>query len=159
VKGTPIRNNVAIEQKYHAAIDKIVKRMIKETEREIIKLYKSPHGKEYFAQDASVASQARILMNKLQDKFDKMFGDTANVQAAKMVNAANRESKAAVGSSMQQLAGMTINSNVTSIDMQETMKASIAANVDLIKTIPQEYFKRISGAVYRSITSGTGLGD
>jgi SPP1 gp7 family putative phage head morphogenesis protein len=43
--------------------------------------------------------------------------------------------------------------------MEEVAKASVAENVSLIKSIPEQYFKDITGAVMRSITTGNGLAD
>lgn len=43
--------------------------------------------------------------------------------------------------------------------MEDVAKALIAENVSLIKSIPQQYFKDITGSVMRSITTGNGLAD
>lgn len=159
LKGAPIQNNAAIEERYRKEIQKLVKRMTKEAEREITKLYQSPDGKVFFAQDGSIASQARILMNALTNKFYDMFGRSAQLMAEKMVNQADRASKASLTNSLKDLAGMTINTNVTSSDLKDTMKSRIAENVSLIKSIPSQYLDKIGGTVYRSITSGQGLKD
>ena len=60
--------------------------------KEITKLYKTPDAKAYFAQDGSIASQARILMNSLEDKFSDMFSNATDY-AATMVNASNTDSQ------------------------------------------------------------------
>lgn len=159
IKGAPIHNNAAVEDRYKKELQKLVTRMTKEVEREIKKLYQSPDGKVFFARDGSIASQARILMNSLTSKFNDMFGRSAQLMAEKMVGQADKASKASLANSLKDMAGMTINTNVTSADLKDTMKSRIAENVALIKSIPQQYLDRIGGTVYRSITSGQGLAD
>lgn len=160
IKGATLANPAAPAERYHRDLKRAVQKMRKIAEREIAKLYKTPEAKQYFAQDASVASQARILMNALSDKFDKMFGDLAPKASKRMVSQVDKASKSATAQSMKVLSGgMTIKTNVMGADLRETIKASIAANVDLIKSIPQEYMKRVSGAVFRSVTSGQGMAD
>ena len=63
-------------------------------------------------------------------------------------------------SSMQKLSGgLSLKTSVISGTMKETMTASVAENVALIKSIPQKYGTDIAGAVMRSITAGNGLQD
>lgn len=159
IKGAPLQNNAATQMRYEKELKKLVAKMVKITEREITKLYKSPDGKAFFTMDGSIASQARILMNALTAKFDEMFGSAAKVVAPRMVNDVNKSSKASLANSLKDLAGMTINTNVNSADLVDTMKSCIAQNVQLIKSIPAQYLEKVGGSVFRSITSGQGLAD
>ena len=159
LKGSPIHNNAAVEDRYKKELQKLVMRMTKEVEREIKKLYESPDGKVFFAQDGSIASQARILINALLSKFESMFSGKADEIVNKMINNVDKASRASLSSSLGDMAGMKINTNVTSSDLKDTMKSRIAENVALIKSIPTQYLGRISGTVYRSITSGQGLAE
>lgn len=159
-KGTTLANSAAIELRYVQSMKKLVNRMTRIAEREIKKLYSTPDAKDYFATDASIASQARILINALSAKFDDMFGEAAQLMSSKMVNQANTASKTALAQSMKELSGgLTVQTHIMSADLHETVKASIAANVQLIKSIPQTYMQRIGGAVLRSVTTGQGLAD
>ncbi len=159
IKGSPLHNNASVEDRYRKDIKKLVDKMTKEVEREIINLYKSPDGKEFFTTDGSIASQARILINSLTNKFNDMFGRSAQVMAERMVNQADKASKSSLSNSLKDLAGMTVNTNISSADLKDTMKSRISENVQLIKSIPSQYIDRIGGTVYRSITSGQGLAD
>lgn len=160
IVGTPLANPAAVEERYAKALKKLVWKMTVEVEKEIEKLYKTPEAKAYFTQDASVASQARILMNALQSKFDDMFGRAAQIIASRMVGEADKASKSALAQSLKAMSGgMTIKTNIQSADLRETVKASISQNVALIKSIPSEYLQKVSGAVFRSVTSGQGMAD
>jgi len=158
--GTPLANPAPLEERYAKTLKKLVSSMTKKVEKEIEKLYKTPEAKTYFTQDASVASQARILMNSLQSKFDDMFGRASQIIASRMVNDADKASKSALAQSLKSMSGgLTIKTNINSADLRETVKGSIAQNVSLIKSIPAEYLQKVSGAVFRSVTSGQGMAD
>lgn len=160
LRGTPLHHNASIAARYQRQIDSIVQKMIKGTIKEIKTLYKSDTSKEYFAMDASITSQSRILMNSLYKKFNEMFGRSASLFADDMVSSANKQSMSSLSSSLSQITGgMTVNTKVMSADLHETMKASIRQNVSYITSIPDTYLTQVEGSVMRSITSGQGLYD
>jgi len=160
LRGKPLANNAAIAKRYEDKLTNMVKKMTKTTIKEIEKLYKTPNSKEYFAMDASITSQSRILISSLNQKFNEMFGRSASLFADDMVSSANKQSMATLSNSLASITGgMTVNTKIMSADLHETMKASIQQNVSLIKSIPSEYLTKVEGAVMRSITSGQGLYD
>jgi SPP1 gp7 family putative phage head morphogenesis protein len=59
--------------------------------------------------------------------------------------------------SMLKKSGLTVKFNITPA-MRDIMKATVAENVSLIKSIPQEYLKNVEGAVMRSVQVGRDLG-
>lgn len=159
LKGTPLQYNASTALKYHASLAKQIKNMQELAIKEITKLYKTPDAKVYFAQDGSIASQARILLNSLEDKFADMFSN-ATEYATTMVDASNTDSQISLLSSLKNLTGgMAIDTKIHSADMHETIKASISTNVNLIKSIPSEYADRLKHIVLKSITTGQGLSD
>lgn len=160
LKGTPLALPSSIEAKYSKSLEKITKQMTEYTVRQIKKLYATPHAEKHFGMDASIASQARILVNALNKKFDEMFNRASVTLSSSMVNGVDQASKSALAQSMKTLSGgMTVKTNVMSADLHNTVKASIAQNAMLIKSIPQQYLEKIGGAVMRSVTSGQGLAD
>jgi SPP1 gp7 family putative phage head morphogenesis protein len=73
---------------------------------------------------------------------------------------ADKASKSALAQSLKAMSGgLMIKTNINSADLRETVKGSIAQNVSLIKSIPAEYLQKVSGAVFRSVTSGQGMAD
>ena len=162
LKGGKLPQPVAIEARYNAALQKLVKQMTKETRREVEKLFTSPVAVEsHVTTAASIASQSRILMNALQSKFSKMFTDAARFLAESMVMQSAKASSVAVASSLKELSGgLTIKTDtLKSGPVNDILKASVAENVGLIKSIPGQYLDNVRGAVMRSITSGNGLQD
>lgn len=133
--------------------------MTKEVEKEIEALLKTPEAKEYFAEDASIASMARILLNRLSNKFETMFMTLSGTLPQKMTDQTESNSTASLKKSLGELSGVAIDTTVKSAALRDTMRSIIAENVDLIKSIPAQYMDRVKGDVYRSITSGQGLYD
>ena len=167
LKGTSLRYNAALQEKYVKALERLVKHMTIQTHKEIIKLFKGEISEDFFKQqeelaamDASLSSQARILMNALTRTFSQLFNSRASTLAQKMVEATSRTSVSTVHRSLEQLTGgLSLKTSIVRAGQEEVATALIAENVSLIKSIPQEYFKNVTGSVMRSITSGRGLAD
>ena len=160
LKGTPLLYNAGVEEKYRADLDRLIRRMTTETKKEIERLFKTEPFKEYFAMDAQVSPQAKILTNKLKAKFSQLFSDKAGIVASSMVKNADRASKAQLHGSLMKLSGgLSLKTSAITAPMKQIIKASITENVGLIKSIPQQYFTDVQGAVMRSITTGNGLND
>jgi SPP1 gp7 family putative phage head morphogenesis protein len=114
-----------------------------------------------FAQDArSVGSEARILVNSLQARFQDLFNKKAKILADRMVRGADKASASSTHSSLQKLSGgMSLKTNIMNASLSNIYKATVAENVGLIKSISSQYLDDVQGAVMRSITTGNGLAD
>lgn len=153
LKGTPLRNNAAIEVRYEKRIDKLINAMIKDTEKEVLKIFKSPSAKVIAAEDESVSSLARIVMNKLSRKWEKTFATNAKNIANLMIGQVDDQSKRSVGFSLKQLlGGLNIKTDTLSPKLKEIIKATTEENVELIKTLSSGYMEQVKGDVMRSIT-------
>lgn len=169
LRGTRLNYNAGLQEKYQKQLNKLVAQMTKEILNEVTKLFKQPDAKAYFkqqkeagqfAQDASLSSQARILMNSLSNKFAQLFGKKATFLAKSMWNGQVKSSKTSLHGSLEKLSGgLSLKTGVIPKGMEDVGKAIIEANVSLIKSIPQEHLKNVTGAVMRSITTGRGIAD
>lgn len=160
IRGSTLQHNAAVQDRYVKALNRLVVQMTRQVRREVLKLFNSPDAKALFAQDASTASQARILTNALQAKFEQLFNAKAKGLAQSMVNDADKSSSAQLHGSLKEMSGgLSMKTTVISGPMKEVTTAAIAENVGLIKSIPAEYLQRVQGAVMRSITTGNGLQD
>ncbi len=158
LRGSALNPNISDAIRYKKRLDNLIKKMTDETNIEIKKLFKSDHSKEYFAQDATLSSQARILTNALIQKFTDMFASVAKPIAEKVVNEADKSSTTALHMSLKDLSGgLSIKVSSISEDTKQILNASISENVALIKSIPQQYLNGVQQAVMRSITSDGGL--
>ena len=160
LRGKVLMPNASIRAKYEKSLLKLIRKMTLLTEAKILSLYEKPHAEEYFATDDTISSQARILLNQLKGKFDDLFGFHAADLASEMLNDTEEYSASSLKGSLKELSGgLSLKTDFISGDLKEAFKASITENVSLIKSIPQNYFNQIEGAVMRSITTGRGLAD
>lgn len=160
IKGTPLNPNAGVEQRYYSNLLALIRRMTAETEKEIRKLFDTEHAQEYFAEDASIAAQARILTNALIRKFDALFATNAPGMADAFADQSNAASSKALHSSIQQLSGgLSLKTTTLQGGLKDILSATVTENVALIKSIPEKYLNGVQQAVMRSITTGNGLQD
>ena len=108
------------------------------------------------ARDISPAAALQAAMRRLarrwQRNFDKLAPDLARyfaTAASSRVDATLREALKA--------AGVTVQFKLTAAQ-NDVLRATIADNVALIRSIPQEHFKNVQGAVLRSVATGRDIG-
>ena len=160
IRGGVMNNPSIVEARYNQKLQALVNYMADETERQLKQFFRTPHAKEYFAQDASVSSQARIMMNALMSQFNDLFARRAQPVSEAMANQADNASSSAFHSAVQELSGgLSIKTSQLTGDLNDIFTASVAENVALIKSISQQYLVGVQGAVMRSITSGRGMAD
>lgn len=160
IKGNPLNPNAASEIRYYKQLAALIDVMTDISKSTLIRFYDTPHAEEFFAQDATVGAQAKILMNAMWKKFEELFNLRAKPIAVDVVKQGSKASQASLKGSLKQLSGgLTLKTDILSGPLKDIVTAGIAENVDLIKSIPEQYHKNISGAVYRSITTGNGLKD
>lgn len=165
-RGRTINPSAAVQARYCAELEALIKEMVDETEREIKKLFDGAPAEEFFAtdvtfvHDSTISSQATRVTNKLVEKFGKLFDLKAKPAAKKFAKQADSASSAAVHSSLKELSGgLSLGTRKLDADTREILKATIEENVGLIKSIPQKYLGQVQGAVMRSITSKNGMND
>ena len=167
LKGKRLALPAGVAMRYATKLERLVRQMHGEVSRELIALYHHPDVETYLtenhvlaAMDISPSSQARILTNKLKEKFEQLFNAEGKPAAADMAGEANQASASSTGESLRAMgAKLSLDTSVISGAMREFTTAAIARNVALIKSIPQEYFQRIQDAVFQSLTDGKGLED
>ena len=152
--GSPLRSPLSVEQRYARRIERITKQMTEEVTRELKKLFRGDTARAFFGEDASITSLNRKLINRLSYKYIGIFNQAGKPFAEQMLKGVNKSSKSAMFESLKKLSGgLTIKTDFISGDMKEILKASTIENVNLIKTIPRDYFEYVGGAVMRSITN------
>lgn len=160
IKGKPLKINAAVQQRYIDSLMALVSKMTDDVEKKVTALFKSHTAQVYFAVDESIASQARILTNQLTFKWDTIFAKHSRPKAKKMVAQTSAASAADLAVSLKELSGgLSISTDILTGSLNDILTASVAANVSLIKSIPQEYLHQVKGSVMRSITTGNGLQD
>lgn len=167
LRGHDLRYNASQQEKYVQALNRLVIQMTDTVRKQVTKLFDGTIADRFFEQqeqaaamDASLSSQARILMNSLTAKFVALFSLRSRTLAERMVNGAAAVSKTNLHSSLKQLSGgLSLKTGIVPKGMTDVAKALIAENVSLITSIPEQYLKDVTGSVMRSITTGNGLAD
>ena len=112
--------------------------------------------------DESISSQIRIALNELQKKYGDKFSERAKELVKELLKKTNKYSNMQINKALKDMLGdkakgFALVGSVISPEKSEIMKAILFENVSLIKSIPDEYFKQITGAVARSIENGEGV--
>lgn len=160
VRGLKLGPNAGSIARYRDKLRILVDRMTAETARKVVALFKSPTAQEYqetIAMDASVSSQARILMNELTKKYNRLFALKAKDLAEGMVKDQLADSKRSLKKSLKHASQhVALKGDFFPPGLREIAKASVAENIMLIKSVSQRYMLRVQGAVMRSISAGEG---
>lgn len=159
-RGTTLRAPTMAGERMAASLESLIDRMYRATLREIRALFDDNPLPTAIATDASIASQSRMAMNRLDEMFSSIFAQEAPKLSTEMVERADRASTATLGKSLRELSGLpTFKTNFSTAAVDDIFTASVAQSVGLIKRIPQEFLGEVQGEVMRSITTGSGLKD
>lgn len=158
--GSPLTYPAGQMDRYEKAIGKLTRAMFKEYAKELASVFRQNEVLT-IAQDASISSQARIMLNKLRRKFERVFAKNAPAIVDNIIGGIDKTSQASLGESLRKLSGgITLKTDAMPAALQQAVKASIAENVTLIKSIASQYHTQIEGAVMRSLQpGGRGMAD
>ncbi len=174
LRGEPMRVNNAFAERMADNAQSMVYKMNKDVTSQINKLFSTPTAKnsitkvpdeittndfveDGIAMDASIASQSRILMNKLIKKWENKFNLFGNNFAKNMVGTVTKQSAKDLKRSTEKLSGgLSIKTDSLSDRTKDIIIASTDESASLIKTIATNYTTEVKEAVSRSISSNTG---
>lgn len=153
-RGQPLNYNASVEARYRAALGRLIAPMQRETLEAMRKLEGQFSGD---AADASLASQARILTNALRAKFQAAFNRQAQTLADRFARETEAASRGSLHASLKELSGgISLKTSVLPPSVRDAVKAGITENVNLIRSIPEQYFQKLQGSVMRNIQRGDG---
>lgn len=156
-RGQPLNYNAAVEARYRDSLSQMVRRMQQETLATMRKLEAIGATDATVAMDVSLASQARILTNALRAKFQAAFNRQAQGLAERFARETEAASRGSLHASLKELSGgISLKTSVLPPPVREAVKAGITENVNLIRSIPEQYFQRLQGSVMRNIQRGDG---
>lgn len=152
--------NAGIMSWYKKELTKLTLAMAKECKEKLAEIYKK--GYPDIAFDESISSQARIALNQLNKKYSDKFSSRSKALVQSLLKKTNRYANMQLNNSLKSMLGdkakgFALSGSAISPEKSEIMKALLFENVSLIKSIPDEYFKQITGAIARSIENGEGI--
>lgn len=92
------------------------------------------------------------------DKFKEFAQKVSKSMILKVLRSSNLQIKTALRDYFAQKKWELIGDNIP-VPMQQTMKAHVAENVNLITSIANQYHERITGSVYRAISGDGSFGE
>jgi len=166
-KGHALAYPAAVPERYRAQLRVMIRQMAAATIAEIKRSYPEPVAEDaaiggvVVSMDADIPGPMNSAMKGLLSRFQKMFDSQAEKIASQMADGADKASTVAVKSSLKEAsANITVPTNVLrSPAIAGLWDEHVAASVNLIKSMPGQYYERISNEVHDSITKGRGLAD
>lgn len=157
-RGTPLHYSAAVESRYKRELTLMVRQMRIATETAFRKLDRQFAGDATTGMDApSYASQARILTDALRRRFMAAFSKRSRPAAERMQRQVDAASSAGLHQSLRELSGgVSLSTRTIPKAATELLKAGVTENVALIRSIPDQYFLKVQGAVMRNIQRGDG---
>lgn len=142
----------AIEAQYLAALKRIIRGLKNQVNSGLLPLL-GQFEVDYVKDSPSLL----VYFSSIVDELDRQVGDiegTADRIASRMATASETFNRRKFVQSINSAVGVNLSSIIKAEGVQVQIEASIADNIDLIKTIPKEYHERIKKAVSNGITQG-----
>ena len=125
LKGNKLNYNAAIQERYYKELVSLILQMTRQSKREIMKLFRSETAQQFYAEDASISAQAKIVTNQLTKKFTQLFDTTAQGLAEWMISDSDKASSNTLHDSLKVLSGgLSLKTTVLTGPLKEVMKAS-----------------------------------
>jgi len=160
ITGGALLPSAAIADDYQRAVVILIRKMADETKRELRRMFDDPAYAMDAIADGNPASRARIIINRLIEKYEPIFNKWAKKSTDRMIARTLKSSTITLGMSLKEFGEhIDIRADLMNDRMREIITASTNEGAQLIKTIPSSYLAEVQGQVMRSITSGRGLQD
>ncbi len=150
----PVQPNVGVRASYERRLDALIEEMNTSILHWLQAAYRQ-NEPATLAQDQSAADVLNEVMKRLARRWLRRF----DVEAPKIAAAFTYGATAAAQASMKaglKKAGFTVEFRPTKGQI-DAVKAVLAENVGLIRSIPQEYLTQVQGILMRSVSAGRDL--
>lgn len=153
--GGKLNYNVSVQSQYQNSI----KFLFQELAQETLVLFKKNYSMDGKDLDMPSTTPAKIrkTINELLKKYKKLFDSRGTYYAKLMINKLLKLSEINLALEFRKVnPDLTLKTNYFSGELKEYTKAVIAENVNLIKSIPDEYLSKVEKIMYRAITNSDG---
>lgn len=138
---SPVRVNAGIIKEYSRTLKALVKRMNDDVENEILLKYNENYKK--IVRDSSPVKSLIEILNELFFIWDKRFNTLSKTLPQKINNQIVVGVNSKINSQIKrEIKDISVSLKI-STKQRQVLQAVIQSNVDLIKSIPQEYFEKI----------------
>ena len=151
---SPVRPSAAVM----AAYQKDLEGLLGEMQASLLWWLRAAYRKQepvIAAADELPAKELDQVFRRLATRWQKRFDKTAQESAARFANQALRHTDLSLKAAMRR-AGLAVSFKPTR-SQRDAMAATVAENVTLIKSIPQQHLTQVQGILMRGITRGRDL--
>ncbi len=149
----PVFANVAVKRRYQKRMIALIREMAASVEYWIV-AQRSRNPPE-MAQDALPSAEIQRELRKLSNRWQGKFDEMAPKIAESFLKNQFRSTDSAFRQALRD-AGWSIEFTLTPA-MRDAFEASLAENVGLIRSIPEQYLQQVEGIVMRNYASGRNL--
>ena len=149
----PVRPNAGVEVAFRRRLVDEIEAMAASVKYWLEAAYKAHPPK--MAQDAVPANELRDALAKLSRQWLYRFDELSDWLADYFAKDIIERSDAALTRALRQ-AGFTVKFTMTQ-GMRDILRATVHENVNLIRSIPQQYLTQVEGIVMRSVQTGRDL--
>lgn len=150
----PVRNPKGPEVKYRRWLQNLARKMKADVNDQILPLLKRLQPE--YVNDSYAQTLERAFENLRRNYID--IDRNAKIVANSFTNDMNATNKQRFYKAMENAVGVDLNSIVQGEGLEDIMYATTRENVALIKTIPEEYFKKIETLVFNGTVQGRTAG-
>lgn len=151
----PVHANTGVEMMYRLALQDLIRQMNNDLMAALMRDWRTEAPSIGFAADASLTVLLKRSLLRVSKQWVKRFDDLSTEMAAKFANGNFNVTQTQIRAAFQ-ASGFTVKFKPTAKSI-EAYRATIAENVGLIKTIPQEYLGDVQGTVWRAVMKGGDL--
>lgn len=142
------------EVRYRRQLDTLVKRLKADVNNQIIPVLRRLQPE--YVNDAYARTLEEAFDNLRKAYID--INTNAKIVSSSFVDDTNRVNKKRFYSAMEDAVGVNIESIIQDEGLEDILVATTRENVALIRSIPEEYFKKIETLVFTGTTQGTRAG-
>lgn len=159
----PVRPSRKNELWYKTTLRAIVAQIDKATKAELLpflKINESTYAKDATASEEQLSEELKLKIDKLAKHFAKAIKPPANRIAHEASRRALQHTDAALSASIKSSLGVDISGALTeSGDVAQALIFHTAANVDLIESIPNQYFEKLQDLLLENLSKGLRFSD
>ena len=150
-----VHPNAGLEMEFRRRLLKIIRQMNVETVETLSVAFRA-HEPALLASDADPADALRRAMADLSKQWTARFDEAAEELGAYFAQAASARTDAALKAILRK-SGFSVKFKVTAAQ-RDVLKATVQANVQLIRSIPEQFLGQVEQSVMRSVQTGRDLG-
>jgi len=145
------------EVRYRYDLNGLIRQMADEVQKVIVPDLRR-YEALYVVQDQSFVVGIQFGISAVEAIFKAIIEPFSKTTAERMVNTEAEDNTKKFDKGIQRSTGVNLGRIISTEALAPTLDAKVAENIALIKSIPEEYFKKLNGIIFNSISEGSTAG-